>query len=312
MVHRFLVVLSQVCTLFLIMGAGFLFGKLKLITEKGLKELTSLLINCVCPCIIVHSFQIDWDAAFLARLGTGFALLAGAYMAAIFVSALFFRRQPEELRPCLQYGAMYGNVGFMGLPLVSAVLGEDTAIYAVLAIVVFDLFAFTHGVMRMGGRGAFSPRQILKTPALWAVALGIVLLLTRLRLPGPVDKAVGFISDMNTPLAMVVIGVQLSRANLLELFKSPLLYAASAVKLLLLPVLTALLFLPLRLDPTLYTAVVILTGTPSAGFTSIFAQVYHRDATRAAQLVSLSTLLSALTLPLTAVLAETLVGWIGG
>ena len=239
MAHRFLVVLSQVCTLFLIMGAGFLFGKLKLITEKGLKELSSLLINCVCPCVIVDAFQVDWDTALLVRLGVGFSLLAGAYAVAIGISALFFRRQPEDLRPCLQYGAMYGNVGFVGLPLVSAVLGEDTVIYAVLAIVVFDLFAFTHGVMRMGGRGAFSPRQIIRTPALWAVAIGLVLLLTRFRLPGPIYNAVGFISDMNTPLAMIVIGAQLSRANLLELFRTPILYAASAIKLLLLPVLTA-------------------------------------------------------------------------
>ncbi len=304
MAHRFLVVLSQVCTLFLILGTGFLFGKLKLITEKGQKELTTLLLNCVSPCLIINAFQIDWDAQFLRRLGTGFLLLAGTYLVAVGVAALLFRRQPEDLRPCLQYGSMYGNVGFMGLPLVSAVLGEDTAIYAILAIVVFNLFAFTHGVMLMGGRGAFSPGRILKTPALWAVAVGLVLLLTRLRLPGPIYTAMGFISDMNTPLAMIVIGAQLSRANLLELFKTPLLYAASAVKLLFLPALTAVLLLPLHLDPTLYTAVVILTGTPAAGFTSIFAQEYHRDVTRSAQLVSLSTLLSALTLPLAALFAE--------
>jgi hypothetical protein len=112
---------------------------------------------------------------------------------------------------------------------------------------------------------------------------------------------------MNTPLAMTIIGAQLSRADILRTFRDPKLYKAAALKQIGMPLLTAAVLYPLHLDPTFYIAAVILAGAPVAGFTSIFAERYDRDVGRAAQLVSLSTLLSVLTLPAVAVLAEALV-----
>jgi len=306
MLGRFLVVLSQICTLFLLMAVGYGLGRLKLVTEAGTKEMSALLLNCVCPCIILSSFQLDWDAHLLVTMGVGVLAMAGCYGLYILLASLLYRREEADLRACLRFGSIYGNVGFMGLPLIRAVLGGDTVIFAVLAIVVYNFFAFTHGAVLMGGRRAVSFRSILLTPVVLAVGVGLVLMLGRITLPGPVNSALEFMSDLNTPLAMVIIGAQLSRANLLETFREGKLYKAAAVKQIALPLLTALLLRPLRLDAQLYMVVVILAGAPTAGFTSIFAERYHRDVRRSAQLVSLSTLLSAVTLPLVAVLAEAL------
>ena len=160
----------------------------------------------------------------------------------------------------------------------------------------------------MGGKGAFSPKKIVLNPGVIAVAIGLPLFLLRLRLPGPLYNAVGFVGDLNTPLAMVVIGAQMSRADLLSTFRGKELYAASAVKLLLMPAVTALLLLRLHLDPLFYSATVILAAAPTAGITSMFAERFGRDSARAAQLVSLSTLLSILTLPVVGVAAQILGG----
>jgi hypothetical protein len=305
MLERFIVVLGQVVTLFLMMGVGFVLAKLKLITAAGTKEMTNLLIDVVTPCVIINAFQIDWDAQMLRTMGVGTLAMLGTYLLVMVLLPLFFRKEEPGLRATLRFGTLYGNVGFMGVPLVSAVLGGSTVIYAVLAIAVFNVTVFSHGAILMGGREAFSPKQIIN-PGLVALLIGLALFFTRTTLPGPLYTAVSSISNMNTPLAMAIIGAQLSRADIARTFRDPKLYAAAALKQIGVPLLTAVALLPLKLDATFYIAAVILAGAPAAGFTSIFAEKYDRDVGRAAQLVSLSTLLSVLTLPAVAVLAEAL------
>ena len=220
------------------------------------------------------------------------------------ISKLFFRKQEEASRVCLQFGCVYGNVGFMGIPLVSAVLGSSNVIFAVLGIAVFNLVIFTHGAMAMGGRKAVSAKNIATNVVLIALVVGIILMLLRIRLPEPLYNALNFMGNLNTPLSMLVIGAQLSRAELSRIFTRPLFYAAGAVKQILVPVITAFILLPFHLDKQFYIAIVILFATPVAGFTSIFAERYGRNVGYAAQLVSLSTLLSVITLPLAAVMVE--------
>ena len=112
----------------------------------------------------------------------------------------------------------------------------------------------------------------------------------------------------NTPLAMVVIGGQMAGADLGMVFRDKKLYLASATKLLAAPLLAAAVLLPFRLDWTVFTAMVILTGCPTAGICSLFAQSMGKDTAMAARQVTLSTLLCIATLPPVAVLAQTLAG----
>lgn len=95
----------------------------------------------------------------------------------------------------------------------------------------------------------------------------------------------------------------------MESLSSYRLYIAAAFRLLAMPALTAVLFLPLGLSPLLYCVCVILAATPTAGATGIFSQRFGRDTGTAAQMVTLSTLLSILTLPVFAVIAQTLAGF---
>ena len=100
---------------------------------------------------------------------------------------------------------------------------------------------------------------------------------------------------------MVVIGTQLAEADLPSTFRQPRNYLVSFLRLALFPTLTALLLLPLRSSSGLYCALVLLSATPVAGTTSLFAQQFGRDTAPAAESITLSTLLSILTLPLFAV-----------
>ena len=308
MTDYLLVVAGQVLTLFLLMGVGFVLFRRGRLNGIGLSQMTHLLLYVVTPCIIINSLQADWDSALLHSLALGAALLVMSYLIYALLVLLLFRHREAGERAVLRFGSMYGNCGFMGLPLVAEVLGEGALIYAALCVVCFNVSSWVHGVALIGGRQAASVKRALINPGVLSLACGLPLFLLRLRLPSVIGSAVSFLADLNTPLAMVVIGGQMAQADWASTFRQRRLYGAAAVKLLLLPALTALLLLPFHLDPTMYSTLVILAATPTAGLTAMFAQRFERCPGAAAQLVTLSTLLCILTLPLFAALARMLAG----
>ena len=307
MLDSFLTVTGQVATLFLMMGVGFVLGRLGRLTGAALDQLSFLLLYVVCPCIMIDSFLVEPTPALVREVLLGGGIAVGLYALTVAFSLLFFRRQPPDARDSLRFGVVYGNNGFMGLPLVESVLGSGSLIYGALSLAAFSLTSWTLGVLLMGGRRAFSLKNAVLNPGVLGLAVSLVLFLTGLRFPSPIAGAISFLGDLNTPLAMVVIGAQLAASDLPAAFRQPVLYLASLLRLVV-PLLTALLLLPLGLSPGLYCALVLLSAVPTAGTTSLFAQRFGRDTAPAVQFITLSTLLSIATLPLFAVLAQALSG----
>ena len=285
------------------MAVGFVLAKLKKLTPDAVPQLTYLLLYVVVPCVTVNALQTECSPELLREMGATAVIVALSYLAYALIILPFFRRRPESTRASLQFGSMYGNTGFMGLPLVRAVLGDRALIYATVVYVVFNLFSWTHGVLVMGGRKAFSPKTAVLNPGVLGSAVGLLLFLCNIRLPGLVGNAVSFLSDVNTPLAMVVIGAQMAWADLPATFRNPLLYEGALLKLILIPLLTALAMMPLGLNPMLYSTIVILAAAPTAGVTAMFSVRFGRDTGSSAQLVTLTTLLSIITLPVFGALA---------
>lgn len=303
MLESLLLVAGQVATLFLMMAVGFVLVKRQHLNRDGLGQMSHLLLYVVSPCIIIRAMETENDPQLLRDLGLGVLVTVGFYIVLGVAASLLFRKKAENTRISLQFSLVYANVGFMGLPLIQAVLGEEALIFCAMYLVVFTIVQWTHGVALMGGKGAASLKKALLNPGVLGLAAGLPLFLTGLRLPGMVDQAVSFLADLNTPLAMVVIGGQMAYSDFSQTFRRPDLYAAAAVRLIAAPLVTALVLLPFHLTPLLYSTCVILAGAPAAGSTSIFSQKFGRDTATAAQAVTLSTLFSIFTLPVFAVLA---------
>lgn len=301
MLEAFSVVGGSVLTLFLLMSAGFLFGRLGLLSGETLSQVSRILLYVVTPSIMITSFEVERTPASQGQLVSALAAMTGVYVVYMLLSQLLFPREGEEHRGILRFAAVYGNAGFMGLPLIQSALGQEAMMAAVVGLAVFNTVTWTQGRALMGGR-----KELSLNPGILGFAAGLLLFFTGWRLPGPVDAAVGYLGSMNTPLAMVVIGGQMAQADLRKVFATRKLYLASAVKLLGIPLITALVLLPFRIDPVIYVTAVILAGCPTAGATSLFAQSMGRDAALAAQQVTLSTLLCLATLPAAAVLAQLL------
>lgn len=288
------------------MGVGFVLAKLKWFTQEASGQCTQLILYVVGPSIIITKLQIEASAQVVRTMLLAALGMALTYIVMIPLAQLLFRREPADTRVVRRFGMVYANNSFMGLPLLAGVLGEDALLFGVISMLVFSLFQWTHGVLMMGGR--LNVRSAVLNPGILAILFGAFLFATGLRLPSPVYNAMDFMGDLNTPLAMVIIGGQMARSDIRSALKKPRLYLTAAIKLLFAPAVTCLLLLPLRLEPLSYCACVVLSACPTAGMTSMFAQRFRRDEETAAQMVTLSTLLSILTLPVFAVLARQISG----
>ncbi len=302
--QEFLVVVGSVLTLFLLMAVGYGLKKKDILTSSMLPKLSTILLYIVSPAIILDCFQVERSAALDYQLMVGGMALVGTYVLYILLSFLVFRRQDADLRGVLRFASIYGNTGFMGLPLIQAVLGNEAVMVTVISMGVFNVATWTHGVANIGGRQAISLKKAVVNPGVISFAVALVLYLVNFTFPWPVGNVFTHLAGLNTPLAMLVIGAQMASADFRAVFSNAKLYGVCFLKLIVVPVITILVLLPFRLDGMIFMTVVILSACPTAGNTNLFCQLFHKDSTMAAQQVTLSTLLCIITLPLITILAQ--------
>jgi predicted permease len=188
----------------------------------------------------------------------------------------------------------------MGLPLMKALYGDDGVFYGSFYIVAFNIVLWTYGYMMIGGRG--SRKQVLKkvfaNPSIVAVYIGMIIFIFSIRIPEMITGAVDAVGNMTMPLSMLIIGAVISTAKLRTVFSDWRVYFAGAVRLLVMPLIAiCLTFIPGI--PHMPVAVLVTAlAMPAAANTTVFSELFNKDAIFASKCVSVSTLLSILTIPL--------------
>ena len=124
----------------------------------------------------------------------------------------------------------------MGIPLASALFGAEGVFYVTAFLTIFFLFSWTHGVMQLTQTKDFKKAlKVLRSPTVIGIAIGLILYFVQLPIPGLLMDTMGYISDLNTPLAMIASGVSVAQANLLGALCTKRIYWVSFVKLLVIP-----------------------------------------------------------------------------
>jgi len=305
MLNDLMTVGGSVLTLLLMIVVGFILGKMKVLGGQTLTQMSNVLLCVVAPALMIGTFQGEArDVDAVRGLLVSAAVLLAVYVLQGLLMTVFFRRAPEESRGVSRFASIYGNVGFMGVPLIMSVLGAPGMAATVISLAIFNIGIWTHGAWLIGGKSQMSLKKVFLNPGVVGIVIALILYGFGINLPGPVSSAVDYIGSLNTPLAMVIIGAQMSAVDIPSLFRDTRLYGVTAIKLLLIPAAVMLVLLPFNIDPVIYIAVVILAGCPVAGATSLMCQIAGRDTSYGAKLVTFSTILSVITLPLVAAAAK--------
>ena len=295
-------VAAQVGVLFALMAVGALCRRLRLVDESGVKGMVNVLLLVVTPSLIVDSFQRPFDPSMMGAFAWAFAIAAFAHVAIIMFARLFSRGDDRSC-PVLRLAMVFSNAGFMGIPLEQAILGSEGVFYGIVYVVVFNFFMWSWGLYEMRGVGDGwrwrTLRPMVLNPGTVGIAVGLPLFLFSVSLPAVVGTPVHLLAELNTPLAMLVIGFYLAGADFRRVVRLPAAYLASAVRLLVFPLAMVAALYPLRahFPREMMLALVVAASAPVAAMVSMFASKFGRDVDLSVGLVSGTTLLSILTMP---------------
>ncbi len=297
----------QVTMLAVLIAVGFAADKCGIYSEKTARATNDLLFYIITPSVIVNSFL---NVELTAENGLGFlyaALIAVAFHALLSLAVRLLYRKTGKDQVIFRFGTMYGNVGYMGLPLAQAVAGDMGVFYASAAVAVFNIFAFTHGVRLMDREnGGMHWKKLFINPGAIGIMIGLPLFLLNVKLPTILSSPIGYLGSMNTPLAMLMLGTYLAHTDLPDMFKRKENYIAAGLKLLVWPLIGITVLYLLGVRGELLLASSVFLAAPTATNTVMFSAKYGHDAGVASKLCGFTTMLAVLTMPVCMALAKAL------
>lgn len=296
---NFLTIGQQVLVLFILIAVGFVCGKKGVITEHASKVMTDIVLYVVTPCVMVSAFQRDFSMETLGNIGIA-ALTAGVIIgASIVLCRLVFRSKDINRKKVLQFAVIFSNCGFMSLPLQKQLLGDDGWFFGSIFVAMFNIIVWTYGLVDMSGdKKQLSIKKIALNPGIIGAVAAIILFVLPFQLPPIIAQPITHLSNLNTPVPMLIIGYYLSKANFRKAFTDGGAYLASLFRLIIIPFAAAFAMLALHLDKTMVIAFTIASAAPTAATTTMFAAKFNRDVELSVSVVTLTTVLSLITMPL--------------
>mgnify|MGYP003107164279 CR=1 FL=1 len=266
---------------------GIIAYRTKVVDKNGGRQFSNFVLEIVTPVLVVNAYaDVEYESRLVVNMLWTFLLAAAAY--GIFIAAvhLLIRPKPGRETEIERFSAIYSNCGFMGIPLASAILGNEGVFYTTAFLSVFFCFAWTHGIMLLTGQ--HDRKALLKklcSPTMIGIVIGLLLFFFRIPLPDLLEKTFGYVASMNTPMAMVASGISVAQADLFHA--------------LIVPLLLGLLFLPLGFIPQeIRLVVLLLMAAPSAAMCTLQCQKHSMNDAYASHIFAVTTLVSMLTMPL--------------
>ena len=295
-------ILFQVVVMLLLVLVGWALSKCGKLPDE--KTLGGLLSYASLPAMIIASMNVPVSSELLADLGL---VMIGFFVVLVIGAAMGFlagklTRQRTSVAAAWAACAAYPNAIFMGWPFKYAVYGGAALPLVTGVVLMFNLTIFTLAswLLSAGGTNRSRPtlKKLLLQPAIISIVFGSVLLLTPLTLPGPAQVTIEMLAATTTPLAMVLIGCQLSKCSLRDTFLDRKAYIVSFVRLVP-AALAAYFVLSLFIANEMVVGFLSIGAVmPTATFVAVVAAQQGGDAVFCSKVAVLSTILSAVTIPL--------------
>ncbi len=303
---NFLIVAEQVAILFILIAVGFVLGKKKVMNDAGARVCADIALLIATPSAVINSFRREASAevwgSVLVMLGAGLL----CHLVGILIAQVVFRGDASKSR-VLRVGTVMSNAGFMAFPLQLAILGETGLFYGAVYVATHNIVFWSYGKATMDkSAGGINLRKMLINLGTISLAIGALVMLLPFDLPNVLGGPLEHLAALCTPVPMLFIGYSLSKVDLTAIVKSPQSYLLCALRLVVIPLLSAGILYLLGLRGTMLIAATIATAAPTASSVSMFATRYDQDEETAVNVVALSTVLSLVTLPVVVSIVQTL------
>lgn len=296
-------IIETVISLFIIILVGVYAGKKQIIDKNLNKGLTDVLIKIALPFMIVSSFIFTYDKGIKENVIKTFAYSFSAYILVAIISYILLCPIKGDKKTVLHFANIFTNTGYIGFPILNSIYGPEGVIYGSIFNMFFVIFLWTYGIVLF--RGDFNKhelkdeiKKIVLNPSIIAVFLGIIIMIFDIQINSSILYSINAIGGITGALSMLIIGVILSGIKLKPFVKDFSIYYGVLVKLIIIPFLLYLISLPFIPASKAINSVIIMTAMPASAMTSILAESFNREKEYAAVIVSITTLLSLITVPI--------------
>ena len=291
-------------TLFVIVIVGYGAGKLGYLGGDFDRQLSRLVINLTCPALILSSAMTgelpdrEYILPLLLISVVTYAVLTGV----AYVLPRYLTRQKNN-EGAIGFALMFGNVGFMGYPVVASIFGHEAVFYAAVLNVVNTFAVFTIGTVLITGKAEveesrFQKKVLYSTPMLAAYLTMLIVIFRVDNIPAWVCQPLTMIGNITVPAALLIIGSSMSNLPLRALMGNTTVYATTLFRLVLLPIGVYWLGILLGFSPFVVNINTVVIAMPVATYGTILCLKYHKDTTLMTEVTFITTLLSMVTIPL--------------
>lgn len=291
---------QKMAVFFFCILVGFLAAKAGVMDTQSNKKLSSLVVNVTNPMQILASALAGGTLLPRVQLLWLCGLIVLMYLALILLSRTLvplLRLRPEQ-SGVYRFMFILGNTGFLGYPVVEALLGVEASFYVTLFVLVFQLVCWSYGVSLIKAEARFHLHwRVLLRPCVLAALIAFALRLLGLQAPALVYQALDTIGDITSPIVMLILGCSLAQMRFGQIFGNWRIYVLIVLKMFLMPLLAYFALRHVLTDQTALCVMTVILCMPVASNTTLLSYQYGADETIASSGVFVSTLVCLVSVP---------------
>ena len=319
------VVLQQMIMICILIGIGMILYKKEMLSEMTSKQISGIIVNVTNPALLICSAFNGGPRVSLQELGTALVIFLVIYAVLVAVSFLIphILRVPDKYHYCYQMLTVFGNVGFIGIPLASAVLGPECLIFVSIYNLIYNILIYTFGISILqraaarqsaalgeGIAGTQTNRAAIDDTSVsssrWkkiinagtiSAAATIFFYLANFPVPEIIPSTLTYMGQSTTLLSMLVLGASVAQMAFKDIFSHPKLYGFVLLRQILLPIGCVMLLRLIVSDTLVLNTLALMLAVPAGNLPLMLSKQLHVEADTISQGIILSTLLSLVTIP---------------
>lgn len=301
----FLILLKRMLALLFMMACGYVAYRRKWVGEEGYSSLSTIVANVFNPILLFQSVIIADRTISSKQIGQNLILVAIYFVILIVLGFIIPMVLLVKGTEKYQYNLMtlFSNVGFMAIPVLSALYGDSATIYIIFYVLVYNVLAYSYGIFlcvkTKEGKGKFD-WKVMWNPGLVGAILALLLYVSKIQVSDPFTTICDYMGNATIPLSMFVTGISIAKFPLKEYLSGARVYIYSAIKLLLIPIIGALIIRQFSVDEMIKNVFVLELAMPVGAVILALNKNYGDNEIVVSRGIVISTVLSIITIPIVA------------
>jgi Predicted permeases len=293
-------VFFQMLSLLIMIGTGYFVTKTGMMDEHTNGQMSKMIVNVFNPMLVFSSAVNSVGLVSLDTMGIVGLIAAGMFLVFIVFGMIlspFFDKDSGQ-RKIFQMMFVFSNLGFIGIPVVTSILGAEYVVYVTEFLLVYTIVFYTYGITLMNGKFSLASLKEMINPGTVCSVAALAVILFEVQLPDFLKIAVTYLGNVTSPMALVAVGFTLAHSDLKKIFGQPRLYVFAVIKLLALPMLMLPVLKMVTDDAALIPVCMVMFGMPIGNMPLILGNQKGIDGSTCSAAIILTTILCVFTVPL--------------